>query len=135
MSDKFLNVPVDEDTEILFQAEVKLGDYDVLYQKWYWDGITAESIIFADDDVEGMRDDEIEAEVRSSPIVEANSEITFKRSASGFIFVNFNFTTFDDEETYTEPEPLTPEEREERMKKFLKWVGEHNREQIELKRK
>jgi len=135
VSEKFSNVPVEEDTRISFQAEVKLGNFDVLYQKWFWDGIMAESVIFADDDVQGMQDDEIKAVVRSSPFVDPNSKITFKRDTSGFIFVNFNFTTPDDEETYTEPEPLTPEERQACMEKVSKWIGKHNREQVELKRK
>jgi len=52
---KFQNVPVEEDTKILFQAEGTLGEYRVLYQIWVWDGIFAESIIFA----EQFQEDEI----------------------------------------------------------------------------
>ena len=47
MSKKFDAVPVGNDTKIIFQLEAKLGEYDVLYQKWFWSGITAENIIFA----------------------------------------------------------------------------------------
>jgi hypothetical protein len=91
MVSRFENVPVDEDTIIMFQVEAKLGEYDVLYQKWYWDGITAESIIFVNEDVAGKADDEIEQEVRMSPLIKADSEITLKRSGADFTFVNFNF--------------------------------------------
>ena len=91
MASKFERVPVEEDTKIIFQQEAKLGEYDVLYQKWYWDGITAESIIFANEDIVGIADDEVEAEVRTSPLLNADSKITLKRSESGFTFVNFNF--------------------------------------------
>lgn len=92
---KFDNVPVEADTAILFQHEVKLGGYDVLYQKWVWDGVTAESIIFTNDDTIGLEDHEIEAEVRLSPLVNKNEDMTLKRSESGFTFVNFNFQTED----------------------------------------
>ncbi len=51
MASKFERVPVEEDTKIIFQQEAILGEYDVLYQKWYWDGITAESIIFANEEM------------------------------------------------------------------------------------
>ncbi len=88
---KFNNVPVEEDTKILFQQEVTLGEYEVLYQKWIWDGITAESIIFADEDIVKLKDNEIEAAVKTSPLLKEDSSITLNRSESGFTFVNFNF--------------------------------------------
>ena len=56
LSNKFKQVPIDEDTEILFQEEKKLGQYDVLYEKWCWDGINAESIIFANEDIANLDD-------------------------------------------------------------------------------
>ena len=88
---KFDNVPVEEDTKILFELEATLGEYKVLYQKWFWDGITAESIIFANEDVINLTDKEIEREVRTSPLLQKASKITLSRSKSGFTFVNFNF--------------------------------------------
>jgi len=90
---KFKNVPIDTDTEVIFQQEATLGKYKVLYQKWHWDGITAESIIFADEDVTELENSEIEAEVRTSPLVQEASSVTIARDRSGFTFVNFNFTT------------------------------------------
>jgi len=88
---KFNNVPVEEDTKILFQLEVTLGEYKVLYEKWFWDGITAESIIFANEDVAELTDSEIEKKVRTSPLLNEGTIITLTRSDSGFTFVNFNF--------------------------------------------
>ena len=35
MSNKFSSVPKERDTKILFQLEAKLGELDVLYQKWF----------------------------------------------------------------------------------------------------
>ena len=91
MSKKFDGVPVEEDTKILFRLEARLGKFDVLYEKWSWEGILAESIIFADDDISGTTDEEIEQEVRKSPLVKKESEMKIKRSDAGFTFVNFNF--------------------------------------------
>ena len=93
MSKKFDGVPTEEDTKILFRTEVKFGDYDVMYEKWIWDGITAESIIFANEDVVNLSDKEIKEDVKSSPLVNSDSQITLKRSESGYTFINFNFDT------------------------------------------
>ena len=90
MSDKFSGVSKEEDTRILFRKEAKLGNYDVLHEKWNWEGIKAESIIFANDDISGLTDEEIEQEVRKSPFIKSGSQITLKRSKE-FTFVNFNF--------------------------------------------
>ncbi len=92
MTDKFDKVPIEEDTLMIFRLETTLGEYDVLYEKWIWEGITAESIIFTNEDVAELEEEEIKEEVRASPLVLVkDSEITFKRSESGFTFVNFNF--------------------------------------------
>lgn len=91
MRKKFDDVPVDKDTRVLFRQEAKLGKYDVLYEMWSWEGISAESIIFANDDVADLTDEEIEQETRKSPLVKEGSQITLKRLDSGFTFVNFNF--------------------------------------------
>ena len=93
MSEKFDGVPVDEDTKTLFRLEAKLGEFDILYEKWTFEGVTAESFIFANDDISGMTDEEIEQEVRKSPLVKNGSEILIKRLDAGFTFANFNFET------------------------------------------
>ena len=93
MSDKLKIVPVEEDTRILFRKEARLGNYDVLYEMWSWEGISAESIIFASDDISDLTDEELEQEVRKSPLVKKESAVTIKRLDSGFTFVNFNFET------------------------------------------
>ena len=90
MSNKFDTVPVESDTKILSQTISKFGDYDVLYQKWFWSGITAESLIFANNDVAGLSHEKLEQDLRTSPLFKQGS-ITIKKSDSGFTFVNFNF--------------------------------------------
>ncbi len=93
MTDKFKNVPVEEDTRILFRQEAELGTYEVLYEMWSWEGISAESIIFVNDDISDLTDEELEQEVRQAPLVKKESAMTIKRLDSGFTFVNFNFET------------------------------------------
>jgi len=88
---KFENVPVESDTKILFQTETKFGEYEVLYQKWFWDGITAESLIFLSEDVSSLDDEAIKKEVLNSPLANVETSVTLKRSESGYVFVNFNF--------------------------------------------
>ena len=96
---KFEQVPVEEETRILFRTEATLGKYDVLYEKWFWGGITAESIIFVNEDVIDLEDSEIEDEVKTSPLVDKGSSITLKRSKSGFTFVSFNFHSDIEDDT------------------------------------
>lgn len=91
MPGKFDNVPLEPDTKLLTQREGSIGDLDALYQQWSWDGITAESIIFVDEEVASLSDSELEDEVRSSGLVNPESEITLKRDQEGFTFANFNF--------------------------------------------
>ena len=91
MSDKFKDVPVEHDTTIISQQEIKLGEYTVLHQVWFWEGITAESIIFANEDVVDLSDQEIEMKVKTSPFFKTDSSIHQKRNRFGFTFVNFNF--------------------------------------------
>ncbi len=87
---KFTNIPTEEDTKIIFRSPMKWGDLDIVYEKWVWEGIMAESIIFLNEDVEKLNDKELEKDVRSSTTVEPDSEITIKR-VKDFTFVNFNF--------------------------------------------
>ena len=92
MVDKFKNVPIDEDTKILFQALKKLDRYEVLYQIWSWEGLRAESVIFLDDDVKKLSKREIKRIVKTSSFLKnKESRMTFSQSGSGYTFVNFNF--------------------------------------------
>ena len=90
MSDKFDNIPVEKDTRILFSSPMKFDPFDIVYQKWSWEGITAESIIFMSEDVAEMSDEELEQMVQSSPIVTDDLGVTISRGEV-YTFVNFNF--------------------------------------------
>ena len=84
-------MPIENGTKILFELNAKLDDYDVLYQMWVWDGITAESFIFLSTDIATLTDDEVKALSKSSPMIKEDSELTMSRNAEGYTFVNFNF--------------------------------------------
>ena len=75
MSGKFDAVPVESDTVIIVSLEVKLDEYDILYQKWYWENIYAESFIFSTADVAIMSDEELETFARSSPMIKLESSV------------------------------------------------------------
>jgi hypothetical protein len=96
MSEKFNTVPKDDDTKIISELECKLGELDVLYQKWIWAGIVSESFIFAGNDVAEMDDDALEKFVRTSPLVKPESKVLIQRSSSGFVFANFNAIAAED---------------------------------------
>ena len=92
MNEKFNNIPVEEDTKILMSSPMKWGELDIVYQKWKWEGITAESIIFLTEDIKEMDDEALEDDVRDGPIVREDSQVTIKRGEK-FTFVNFNFVS------------------------------------------
>ena len=91
MNNKFTAVPIEQDTNILFQLNATLEDFDVLYQVWSWDGVTAESFIFLSSDISDLTDDEVKTLAKSSPMIKADSEFTMVRHEDGYTFVNFNF--------------------------------------------
>jgi len=91
LTNKFTAVPIEQDTNILFQLNATLEDFDVLYQVWSWDGVTAESFIFLSSDISDLTDDEVKTLAKSSPMIKADSDLTMVRHEDGYTFVNFNF--------------------------------------------
>ena len=91
MEDKFADVPIDTDTKITGQKIIELDGVTALHQKWRWEGIKAESLIFASSDVIDLTDQALEQITLASGLVNAGSQMTMKRSDNGFVFVNFNF--------------------------------------------
>ena len=90
---KFENVPADSDTAILYEEEVKIEEIDALYQVWFWDGIKGESLIFCNEDVTDLSEEEIIKKCDKSERVKIDDTPTYKKSDSGYAFVNFNFIT------------------------------------------
>jgi len=69
---KFADVSADPKTKILFRQVSKFGEVDVLDEKWVWDGIKAESLIFANSDIADKSLAALERKVRESPLVIKN---------------------------------------------------------------
>ncbi len=90
MSNKFDGVTTDEDTKILLSEVTNFGDYKVKYERWIWDGISAESLIFFNDDIAGTTEDKLKNQILGSPIAEADTQITIQRKEP-YTFFNFNF--------------------------------------------
>lgn len=91
MNEKFKDLPIEKDTQIILSTVAKIEDYDVVYQKWIWDGITAESVIFFNEDIVGLTEEQIKKEVTlCTAMVKENSQMTFKK-VDNYTFVNFNF--------------------------------------------
>ena len=91
MNNKFSAVPIENDTNILFELNATLDDYDVLYQMWSWDGVGAESFIFLSSDISDLTDYEVKTLAKNSPMIKDNSELTMVRHDDGYTFINFNF--------------------------------------------
>ena len=91
MNEKFRGVPVEEDTKILRREVMTVEGHEVLHEKWSWDGVRGETMIFVSRDVAELGNESLERMVRGAPQVESGSQITIKRSDTGYTFVSFNF--------------------------------------------
>ena len=97
MNEKFANVPMDSDILLLLQADAQINGIDALYQKWILEGITADSLIFANIDVADIDEIALKTLVSESAfaIEKRIEKMTYSESESGFTFVNFNFEVKD----------------------------------------
>lgn len=91
---KFESVPLEEDVTMNIQLDTKFGEYDVRYEKWSWDGIVAESLIFLTEDITNLTDSELFDQIRKSTLSPKADE-KIKRGEE-FTFVNFNFNFIAD---------------------------------------
>ena len=90
-ANRFVGVPVEDDTKILSRAETEIAGIPVLVESSRWDGAYMESLIFVAADVEDKDDEALEALIRASGRVKDDSAMTISRTADGYTFVNFNF--------------------------------------------
>lgn len=93
--EKLMNVPVEEDTLILFEKMHKINGIDVLFQIWRRDIFLADSIIFLDEDVTGILQEDIVKMVRKDTVCKKGSKLTFSQKGNGYTFVNFNFEEYE----------------------------------------
>jgi len=88
------SIPKDKGTRIIDQYVLRIGDYEAVKQRWTWEGVLADSLIFVNDDVKALSDDELVTYINTHWDDEIIGSVTIKRSPQGFCFVNFNFVTF-----------------------------------------
>lgn len=88
---KFQNVPIEPDTRVLSRKPYTIGGYETLHERWSWDGVKGETLVFVSSEVSGLGDGELRELVTKSELFNADSQVTIKRSDSGYTFVNFNF--------------------------------------------
>jgi len=82
---KFNEVKQDSDTKILFSKEIQVGGFDVLHEKWIWDGIEAQSYIFYNEDIKHLGENEL--------LEIVGKQRTTYSKESIYTFVNFDFKT------------------------------------------
>jgi hypothetical protein len=90
MTGKFDQLPQDQGRTILSQRETRVGDLKALHQRWSWDGITAESLVFRSEDVAHLADEEVVRRLVSHPGYRLGAEVSLTRLDSGYTFANFN---------------------------------------------
>ncbi len=83
-SSDFVNVT------ILLEKPVKLAHIDGVYQKWSWEGISGESILF-DKAAKKMSDDELKRAVQADYHLVDFDALTIAHKKGGLRCVNFNF--------------------------------------------
>ena len=91
LPDKFAHVPLEDDTRIRSQQQISITGIDALHQRWVWDGIAGESLIFVAGDIPGATDRQILAMARDAGFAVADDDFTIKRTEHGFVFLNFGF--------------------------------------------
>jgi hypothetical protein len=88
----FANRKIDEDTRILSSEYLKSGDYDLLIEKWFFEGIKAKSLIFISQQVQHLDNSEVENLARDILQLPEGERTTLKRGDE-FTFFNFDFQT------------------------------------------
>lgn len=87
-----VNLLNNSDTKIIKTIGLKLGKYIALHQKWLFDGIKGESLIFRISDILNLNKNQlIELSKQHLPnLIRNTSEVTYSKKEL-YIFFNFNF--------------------------------------------
>ena len=70
---------------------IEVRGMKALHQKWIWEGIIGESLIFLDNDVNEKSDEDLIAVAHESGLMQEDNKATIARNSSGYTFVNMNF--------------------------------------------
>jgi len=87
---KLLERPVESDTKILVKKLVNFGEFQALYEKWVWDGISASSIVCLEEDVASMSKEDLIKFIFEKMQLPVDKQTTHSVSG-GYVFVNFGF--------------------------------------------
>lgn len=83
INNKFSQVPQDSDTKITYSEVIELHGFDVLHEKWIWDGIKAQSYIFYNEDIRELNETKLLEIVGKIDATYSKGEI--------YTFINFDF--------------------------------------------
>ncbi len=86
----FDDVPAVDDTLIQSRKTIRLEHIDARFEKWLWEGIYGESLIFSSEDVADLSDSALRAFVGNSSLAKHTKSMTLKRQEK-YTYVNFNF--------------------------------------------
>ena len=121
-------LPSDSDTRTLFRSELTVSGLNCVLEKWSWDGLLGNSVVFELSALPTSYDpDKIICDVTECLELPENTEFTVKESEH-YLFVNFFLKeeVSDAESIVSYMEALTPEEKESRKQKILAYVAMKN---------
>lgn len=87
---KFAKIPVDEGTRIDAEVLTKINGWDAVHQRWSWDGVRGESLIFCTEDLQGISE-ELLIDLLQSSVLAEFKDANVNQNENGYTFVNFGF--------------------------------------------
>lgn len=88
---KLDKITADPDTKILARKVINIENWQAAYEKWRWDGIVGESLIFQSSDISDLSEEELIGLLRKNELMEEITPYTTKLTENGLLFVSFNF--------------------------------------------
>jgi hypothetical protein len=91
VNDKFKAIPVEEDTRILQKKLMTVNGIDARFERWAWEGVIGESLIFVTEEISNLSDEQLWQSIVNQLSIR-DMKHTIKRQID-YSFVNFNFET------------------------------------------
>jgi 5'(3')-deoxyribonucleotidase len=88
--EKFKALPEEKESLTTLREFIKIGNLRLLHEKWCWEGVNGETLIFDQKDVTQLNRDNLTKIVRVSGLVKDEGLIEINDKTPGFIFANFN---------------------------------------------
>lgn len=85
----WIDIPLEPDTTLLEEVPVRLDGYDLLYQRWNWDGLPGESLILRENQVEAVTDEQLHQLGLDKGLMPAEASTTITRPRQGYAFLNY----------------------------------------------